>query len=91
MITKKEFLRRDFKRDFFFFWVNFKKNIDRNWHKLQNEIFKASDAFILPYKYSLSFFCKNEFMGKFFPQTPKKFWKEQIKLWEKEQLKNKFG
>jgi len=41
-----------------FFKAIFSKNGVRNWLILQNEIFKASDAFILPYKYSLLFLAK---------------------------------
>lgn len=41
-----------------YFKAIFSKNRVRNWLILQNEIFKASDAFILPYKYSLSFLAK---------------------------------
>ena len=41
-----------------FFKAIFSKSGVRNWLILQNEIFKASDAFILPYKYSLLFLAK---------------------------------
>ena len=91
LVAIKILFRRDFKWDFFFFCTNFFKNGVRNWHISANEIFKASDAFILPYKYNAQISNIEIYDGEFFPKPHKKFWKEQIKLWEKEQSKNNFG
>ena len=54
-----------------FFKAIFSKNGVRNWLVLQNEIFKASDAFILPYKYTAKISKMKFYMGNFFPNPLK--------------------
>ena len=49
-----------------------------------DKILKASVAFVLPDKYSLSVFS-NWHYGENFPQSPIKiFWEGDVKQWEKE-------
>ena len=53
-----------------FFKAIFSKNGVRNWLILQNEIFKASDAFILPYKYKGKISIAEIYDGKNLSQNP---------------------